>query len=249
MKQLTHQALLYAITMTVSSMLYAQNQPKYEFGINLGFTVYQGDLTPQQLGSFRTQKLALGLHASKLLSPSFSVRAAFLRGRLKGDDGIYANPEYRQQRNFNFSTPVTEFTGQFVWNPLARNYAEKGFSPYFFAGAGFAFLRIKRDWSGFNSSYFDSETSTIFSGLAADTVHSVPRLIPVIPVGMGIKYFITPKLGMNAEAAYRLGYTDYLDGFSEAANPAKKDHYLNYSIGIIYRSGTKNRLSCPKIRY
>lgn len=249
MKRLTHQALLYAFTMTVSSMLYAQNQPKYEFGINLGFTVYQGDLTPQQLGSFRTQKLALGLHASKLLSPSFSVRGAFLRGRLKGDDGLYANPEYRQQRNFNFSTPVTEFTGQFVWNPLARNYAEKGFSPYFFAGAGFAFLRVKRDWSGFNSSYFDSETSTIFSGLAADTVHSVPRLIPVIPVGMGVKYFFTPKLGMNAEAAYRLGYTDYLDGFSEAANPAKKDHYLNYSIGIIYRSGTKNRLSCPKIRY
>lgn len=249
MKRLTHQALLYAFTMTVSSMLYAQNQPKYEFGINLGFTVYQGDLTPQQLGSFRTQKLALGLHASKLLSPSFSVRGAFLRGRLKGDDGLYANPEYRQQRNFNFSTPVTEFTGQFVWNPLARNYAEKGFSPYFFAGAGFAFLRVKRDWSGFNSSYFDSETSTIFSGLAADTVHSVPRLIPVIPVGMGVKYFFTPKLGMNAEAAYRLGYTDYLDGFSEAANPAKKDHYLNYSIGIIYRSGTKNRLSCPKILY
>lgn len=249
MKRLTHQALLYAFTMTVSSMLYAQNQPKYEFGINLGFTVYQGDLTPQQLGSFRTQKLALGLHASKLLSPSFSVRGAFLRGRLKGDDGLYTNPEYRQQRNFNFSTPVTEFTGQFVWNPLARNYAEKGFSPYFFAGAGFAFLRVKRDWSGFNSSYFDSETSTIFSGLAADTVHSVPRLIPVIPVGMGVKYFFTPKLGMNAEAAYRLGYTDYLDGFSEAANPAKKDHYLNYSIGIIYRSGTKNRLSCPKILY
>jgi len=249
MKRVIPPVLLVALALPFSATLFAQNNPKYEFGINLGFTVYQGDLTPQQLGSFRTQKLALGLHASKLLSPSFSVRGAFLRGRLKGDDGLYANPEYRQQRNFNFSTPVTEFTGQFVWNPLARNYAEKGFSPYFFAGAGFAFLRIKRDWSGFNSSYFDSETSTIFSGLAADTVHSVPRLIPVIPVGMGIKYFITPKLGMNAEAAYRLGYTDYLDGFSEAANPAKKDHYLNYSIGIIYRSGTKNRLSCPKIRY
>lgn len=249
MKRLTHQALLFAFTITVSSQLSAQNQPKYEFGINLGFTVYQGDLTPQQLGSFRTQKLALGLQAAKLLSPSFSVRAAFLRGRLKGDDGLYASPEYRQQRNFNFTTPVTEFTGQLVWNPLSRNYAEKGFSPYFFAGAGFAFLRIKRDWSGFNSSYFDTETSSIFSGLAIDTAHSVPKLIPVIPVGMGIKYFFTPKLGMNAEAAYRLGYTDYLDGFSEAANPAKKDHYLNYSIGIIYRSGKKNRLSCPKIRY
>jgi len=249
MKRITHPFFLSAFAFLFSSALSAQLYPKYEFGINLGFTVYQGDLTPQQLGSFRTQKLALGLQASKLLSPSFSVRAAFLRSRLKGDDALYSTPEYRQQRNFNFSTPVTEFTGQLVWNPLRRNYAEKGFSPYFFAGAGLAFLRIKRDWSGLNSSYFNTETSTIFSGLGADTTHSVPRLIPVVPIGMGIKYFLTPKLGMNAEAAYRLGYTDYLDGFSEAANPAKKDHYLNYSIGIIYRTGQKNRLDCPKIRY
>lgn len=249
MKRNTHQAILFALSMAFSFHLQAQNYPKYEFGINLGFAVYQGDLTPEQLGSFKTQKLALGLQAAKLLSPSFSVRAAFLRGRLKGDDALYATPEFRQQRNFNFSTPVSEFTGQLVWNPLGRNYAEKGFSPYFFAGAGFAFLRIKRDWSGLNSSYFNTETSTLFSGLAADTTQTVPRLIPVIPVGLGVKYFFTPKLGMNAETSYRLGYTDYLDGFSEAANPDKKDHYLNYSIGIIYRTGKKNMLSCPKIRY
>ncbi len=249
MKRITPPVFLFAFAFLLGTTLSAQLYPKYEFGFNLGFTVYQGDLTPQQLGSFKTQKLALGLQAARLLGPSFSVRAAFLRGRLKGDDALYTTPEFRQQRNFNFSTPVTEFTGQLVWNPLGRNYAEKGFSPYFFAGAGFAFLRIKRDWSGLNSSYFNSETSSLFSGLATDTTHTVPRLIPVIPVGLGVKYFFTPKLGMNAETSYRLGYTDYLDGFSEAANPDKKDHYLNYSVGIIYRTGKKNMLSCPKIRY
>ncbi len=249
MKRVTPQPFLLAIALLVCATLPAQNNPKYEFGISLGFTLYQGDLTPEPLGSFKTQKVAIGLHAGKLLSPSFSVRGHFLRSRLKGDDALYSTPEFRQQRNFNFSTPVTEFTGQLVWNPLRKNYAEKGFSPYFFAGAGFALLNIKRDWSGLNSSYFDTETSTIFSGLGADTTHAVPGLIPVIPVGMGIKYYITPRLGLNAEAAYRLGYTDYLDGFSEAANPGKKDHYLNYSIGIVYRTGKKNMLDCPKIRY
>ncbi len=248
MKRTTNPAVIFLLLFFVNNPVRAQHYPKYEFGMNLGFTVYQGDLTPQQLGSFKTQKLALGLQAARLISPSWSVRATFLRGRLKGDDALYVNPEYRQQRNFNFQTPVTEFTGQLVWNPLRRNYADKGFSPYLFAGAGFAFLRINRDWSGLNSSYFNSETSTIFSGLAADTTHSVPRLIPVVPIGAGLKYYFTPRLGMNAEAAYRLGYTDYLDGFSEAANPAKKDHYLNYSIGIIYRTGKKNMLKCPKMR-
>lgn len=249
MKRTSNPAVIIVLFLIVNNSLRAQQYPKYEFGINLGFTVYQGDLTPQQLGSFKTQQLALGLQAARLLSPSWSVRAAFLRSRLKGDDALYASPEFRQQRNFNFRTPLTELTGQLVWNPLGRNYADKGFSPYVFAGAGLAFLRINRDWSGLNSSYFNSETSTLFSGLAADTTHSVPRVIPVIPIGMGVKYFFTPKLGMNAEAAYRLGYTDYLDGFSEAANPARKDHYLNYSVGIIYRTGKKNMLKCPKIRY
>jgi hypothetical protein len=250
MKRVQQQALAMIIACCMTLALSAQqNVPTYEFGINLGFTLYQGDLTPEPLGSFKTQKLAVGLHASKLLSPSFSVRANFLRSRLKGDDALYDNPEYRQQRNFNFSTPVTEFTGQLVWNPLGKNYTDKGFSPYFFAGAGFAFLNIKRDWSGLNSSYFDPETSTIFSGLGTDSTHAVPKLIPVIPVGMGLKYYFTPKLGLNAEASYRLGYTDYLDGFSQSANPDKKDHYLNYSIGVVYRTGKKNMLKCPKISY
>ena len=186
MKRTSNPAVIIVLFLFVNNSLRAQQYPKYEFGINLGFTVYQGDLTPQQLGSFKTQQLALGLQAARLLSPSWSVRAAFLRSRLKGDDALYASPEFRQQRNFNFRTPLTELTGQLVWNPLGRNYADKGFSPYVFAGAGLAFLRINRDWSGLNSSYFNSETSTLFSGLAADTTHSVPRVIPVIPIGMGV---------------------------------------------------------------
>jgi len=226
-----------------------QNKPKYEFGFNLGFLVYQGDLTPEKLGSFKTQKFSFGFHASRIFSPSFSVRGNLVLGKLYGDDAKYSNPEYRQQRNFKFSSPVTEITGQLVWSPLARNYAEKGFSPYVFAGAGFSFLKIRRDYSNISTTYFDPETSDVWAGLTADASHTLPRVIPVIPAGIGVKYFFTPKLAFNIETSYRLGYTDYLDGFSQAANPAKRDHYLNYSIGLILRTGKKDLLKCPKIRY
>ena len=137
MKRVRQQTLAMAIAVCMTDQLSAPpTNPKYAFGLNLGFTVYQGDLTPERLGSFRTQRFAFGLHASRLISSSFSIRANFLRGRLKGDDALYSSSEYRQQRNFNFSSPVTEFTGQLVWNPLQRNYTDKGFSPYLFAGAG-----------------------------------------------------------------------------------------------------------------
>jgi Domain of unknown function (DUF6089) len=243
-------ASIAAMALFVSTGIIAQNtKPKYEFGVNLGFLVYQGDLTPKRLGSFETQKFSIGLHASKILSPNVSVRANLLLGKIKGDDAIYDNPEYRQQRNFNFTSPVTELSGQLVYNILGRNYADKGFSPYIFAGAGLALVKVKRDWSNTNISYFGNESSEFATNLAADVVHGTPRVLPVIPLGIGTKYFFTQNLALNAESSYRLSRSDYLDGFSQAANAQKKDHYLNYSIGLIYRTGNKNKLACPKMKY
>jgi opacity protein-like surface antigen len=243
-------ASIAAMALFISTVSISQNtKPKYEFGVNLGFLVYQGDLTPNRLGSFETQKFSIGLHASKILSSSVSVRANLLLGKLKGDDAIYDNPEYRQQRNFNFTSPVAELSGQLVYNLLGRNYTDKGFSPYIFAGAGLALVKVKRDWSNTNVSYFGNESSEFATSLATDVAHSTPRILPVIPIGVGAKYFFTSKLALNAESSYRLSRTDYLDGFSQAANAQKKDHYLNYSIGLIYRTGNKNKLACPKMKY
>lgn len=239
-------AILLCMNVIASSQ---NNNPKYEFGVNFGFLVYQGDLIPRRFGSFETQKFSLGLHASKLLSPFFSVRGNFLWGKLRGDDAVYDNPEYRKMRNFNFTSPVIELTGQLVWNPLGRNYIDKGFSPYLFAGGGFALLRVKRDYSNINTTYFSHETSEVWAGLAADSAHALPRVLPVVPVGAGIKYYFSPRWGVNAETSYRLAYSDYIDGFSQAANPKQKDHYLNYSIGVVFRTGKKDMLKCAKMKY
>ncbi len=237
-----------AICTKAAAQLQADN-PKYEFGINLGFLVYQGDLTPRRLGSFETQKFSVGLHASRLFSPSFSARGNVLIGKLKADESKYATPDYRQQRNFAFTTPVIELSGQLVWNVLGRNYISKGFSPYVFAGAGFAFLKIRPDWSNISTTYFNPEVSEVWAGLAADSAHALPRLLPVVPIGAGIKYHFSHRLALNAETSFRLSYSDYIDGFSQSVNPNKNDHYLNYSVGLIYRTGKKDRLGCPVINY
>jgi opacity protein-like surface antigen len=250
MKRTAKQSALIAFILLQTAGIKAQpDYPKYEFGINLGFLVYQGDLTPRRWGSFETQKFSLGLHASKFLSPSLSVRANLQWGKLKGDDAKYSSPEYRQQRNFNFTSPVTELSAQLVWDIRRKNYDDRGLSPYLFAGAGVSLVKINRDWSTLNTEYFSPESSGLLTGLAEDQAHKLPRILPVIPVGAGVKYFLTPKLAINAEASYRLASTDYLDGFSRAANPERKDNYLNYSIGFIYRKAAKNKLGCPVLKY
>lgn len=249
MKQvLSLKALIALAFICMVSKVYSQEN-KFEWGASIGFVVYQGDLTPERLGAFKTQKFAVNINASRILNPTFSIRGNLLISSLKADDGVYDNPEFRQLRNFNFTSPLIELSAQLVFNITAKNDADKGLSPYVFGGAGVAFLNVKRDWSRLDRAYFEAQNHVLTDGLAIDSAHSLPKVIPVIPVGGGLRYFFSPQWGVNAEASYRLSYTDYLDGFSEAANPELKDHYLNYAIGVIYRPGKKNKLGCPVIKY
>ena len=87
------------------------------------------------------------------------------------------------------------------------------------------------------------------AGLSADTAHSLPKGIPVFPVSAGLRYSLTRNLSLSLATTYRINSTDYLDGFSKAANPAKKDHFFTNAIGLIYSFGKKDMLGCPKVKY
>lgn len=241
-------AIIFILLYQTSSLNAQLNSSKYELGIGLSSFIYQGDLTPHIVGSVETMRWGINIHGSRIMSPSFLLRTNLTIGGLKGDDAKYNHPEFRKQRNFNFSTPVVEISQLVVWNPMRTNYADKKFSPYFFGGIGLSFLKIKRDWSKFNAEYF-GVGSVISDGLVLDEKKSLPRIIPVIPLGGGIRYNLSDRIAVNAEASYRLTYTDYIDGFSKAANPKQNDHYITTSVGAIYRIGKKSMLDCPTVGY
>ena len=224
------------------------NVAKFQFGINAGAFVYQGDLTPEAFGSYKTLRPTISLFVAKFLSSSFALRGNLAFGGLRGNDALYDHPEYRQQRNFNFRSPVVEMSGLAEWNILARNYISRGFSPYVFAGAGISFLQIKRDYSNLDAVYF-GDGSEVVMGLTADAQHSLPKVLLVLPVGIGVRYYLSDRIGIGAETSYRIMSNDYLDGFSQSANPAKGDHYYSHTIGVAYRVGKKNTLDCPVISY
>jgi hypothetical protein len=235
--------VLFALCFFTTS--YAQQHvPKYQFGIGAGASIYQGDLVPSAIGSYRTLKPGVSLFASRLLSPAFALRGNISLMGLKGDDSRYNHPVYRQQRNFRFDTPVIELSALGEWNILSRNYVSRGFAPYVVAGVGYSFLKIRRDWSNLNVAWFGAE-SQFMDNLASDAQRSLPKGMIVFPVGIAVRYYFSDKLGISAESSYRITRTDYLDGFSRSANPARKDQYHSHSIGIVYRLGKKNMLDCP----
>jgi hypothetical protein len=243
--------LFFIVLFLNRSVLNAQMQSKgIEAGVGLGAYVYQGDLTPESLGSFRTMKPGIHLFGSKILNANLSLRINLAIAGLKGDESKYSTPEYRQQRNFNFKTGLFELSGLGVWDIRGNNYnrTKGSFSPYIFSGAGLSFVNIRPDWSNMNTTVFNTE-SEVQAGLTIDAQKRLQHIIPFVPVGLGIRYEISDRLAMNAETGYRFVFTDYLDGFSYSANPKKDDHYHSSAAGVIYKLGKKNSLNCPVIKY
>ncbi len=240
MKTLTSVAALCIAFSSVS--LKAQLKPSpYEVGFNFGTSLYAGDLTPGILSSYKSPGLFFGIEGRKILSNKFSVRASLSHGKIKANDANYATPAWRRERNFNFNASVTELAGNLIYNPLG---SYRKLTPYVFAGLGYSFLKINRDYSNFNENFFANEPKTL-AGLSDDIAQNPPKGAFVLPVGLGLRYPLSKKLSLTFETAYRFTRTDYLDGFSKAANPKHKDAYYTHTAGIIYAFGSKSMLDCP----
>ncbi len=244
--------LVLAVAMLLNiATVQAQFLKDLSIGLNGGAYVYQGDLTPSFFGSVKTASPGFSLYAQKPVSDYLSFRLNFSASKLKGDESLYNSPAYRQQRAFMFSSPLKEVSGLALWNIKGSNYANNGIAPYFFAGVGFSFMNIKPDYTRVDTSTTFKDP-TIFTNISRDVAHGTPRILPVIPIGAGIEFPLSSKLLLTTEAAYRFTFTDYIDGFSFAANPNGKDSYYSVSIGLRYRlnstddgSGRNKGVGCP----
>ena len=218
-------------------------------GLNAGAYIYQGDLTPNPLGSFPTTQPGFSVFVKKPINHFLAARVHMSFARLKGDDSRYSKPEYRQQRNFYFTTPVKEFSAQLVWNIRGRNYDDYGIMPYVFSGAGVSLINVKKDYSRMDTKVF-AESSDVVNGLAVDNARGTPRALLSVPVGVGAEYPLSERFSVNIETSYRFIFTDYLDGFSQSANPKLKDHYHSTSAGVIYKFGNRDKgIGCPVMKY
>lgn len=234
------------IAVLMSSVGFSQSKVgNAEVGIHAGTLIYQGDLSEHVTGNFNSLKPAVGVFIAKPVNEYVKLKLGLTRGKLAAADADY-DVYWRQQRSFTFSTPLTELALTMEFNPYGSNQDFKRLTPYVFAGAGAGFLNIKRDWSKINPAAFDDK-STAVSGLAADTLHHPSKVLPIIPMGVGLHYSISPKIGLKAEATYRYTASDYLDGFKFAGNPERKDSYYGISLGLSFLLGS-DKYACPVVR-
>lgn len=238
--------ILIFVLLTHSVWVAAQRKTgTFELGAAIAAFTYQGDLTPEAIGSFKTMKPGFVLSASKIFSPSMALRLQIIAGSIKGDEAKYKQPEYRSHRAFSFRSPVVEVSPQLVWNVFGTNHSDRrDLSPYLFAGGALSYFNIKPDGSKFDSAFF-GDGSDIPARMATDEQKKLTKLKFTIPAGAGIRYNLSHRLALTGELSYHFPFTDYLDGFSKSVNPHKGDHYFITAIGFVFRFGVQDKLGCP----
>src|SRR5579859_4118597 len=248
MKTITGWAALTALACSFATIVRAQisTPPKWEVGLGAGAFIYQGDLAPSFAGSYKLIDPGVSLSLSRLINRHLALRTGVTVAGLRGDDRKYDDEAWRQARALRFKTSVFEVAESVVWDVFGNNddRTRTRFSPYVFAGVGYSFLRVRRDASRFDSSFFGPHPG-IINGLKADLATSPPRGVVVVPVGAGVRYTVTPAWSINLEANYRFSETDYLDGFSKVGNDGRNDHYYSFTLGVLFAFLPGKGIGCP----
>ncbi len=207
----------------------------WEGGVFLGGANYSGDINPAPGPRMGDTRLSLGVSGRIQWSPKWWLRTNFAYGRLRGDDLDFPQ---RQDRGYRFSSNVIDLTLIAEYEPLGRDrfYVNKTgdvvmdrlLSPYAMAGFGFVYMNIERDFSRMADKGVQDKIS-------ADLRKGSALLSPVFPIGVGVKYDLDTRYTLAAEAGFRVPFSDYIDGISQAASPRANDVYMFSGLFLYYR--------------
>lgn len=205
-----------------------QGQSKWEFGGNLGYSNYLGDLVEPSF-TFDQSSFAGGLLLRYQILDQVQIRSNLLVGKLKGDDSNYTA---NMNRAAKFESNFTEITllGEYEFLKIDRSGKEfmDKFSPYGYVGLGFALLNL------------DLEIGSSTPEAMDDLRHLPSDIKPVFPLGVGVKYALTKSITVGAEWGMRFVFSDYIDGVSKSGNPDNKDLYLSGGVTVAYLFGNND---------
>lgn len=225
-------AIMLAIYIPSYSQFSAGNY--FEAGVTVGPMVFLGDLggNPGVGTAFlkdyniNTTKLAFGIYLAAHPSEIVGFRLSANFGNIEGDDA-YTNTKggeevSRLNRNLNFKSSITEANFMMELYPTVIFEDEPTsvsgrLRPYGVIGVGvFHFNPM--------GAYVDPNTSqttwvylqplhTEGEGFSANRPNYTLTQIN-IPMGMGLKYYMSERTNLSLEFVYRKTFTDYIDDVS-----------------------------------
>jgi hypothetical protein len=185
-----------------------------EVGFQIGVMNYTGDLSPGY--SIKNHRPGASVFLRNNISDGVGLKYGIAAGMLHGSNEYFSNTE-NQMSSISFNTTILEAFGVFEFYFL--NYKSKHsrvhWTPYLSLGLG---------------------VFTYFGDAAQNSNQS--RIQPAIPIGLGFKYQINPKIDIGFEASARITFFDYLDGIGNDDPIGPNYVYANkYSFDTYYFIG------------
>lgn len=223
-----------------------QESPSYvDAGITIGPSNFLGDLggnmgrgTPfLKDNNLQTTKLTIGGFIGYHPNELFGFRLALNFGSLEGDDAII-NPkggleEARKIRNSNFRSKFSEalllaevYPTTILEDDPTDTYRK--FRPYVVMGIG-AFKYNPQGYDPLTNSWVALQPlRTEGQGFAEYPDRKEYKLTQMnLPLGVGIKYFLTEGIDVSFEIIHRKTFTDYIDDVStNYVDPALFYNYM-----------------------
>ena len=227
---LGNKCFLFLITLTLSQKIFSQSR-LIDAGITIGPCNLLGDLggnigrgtTFLKDNNLSQTKVMVGAHLTVSMNNWLSVRAALNQGGLSGDDAVIVShggeEESRKVRNLNMKTSITElfvaaevFPTVFLEQSPEDNYHK--LRPYGLIGIGGFHMNPKGKDPATGQWIALKPLHTEGQGFAETGRKEYSLFQLNIPMGVGIRYYVSETFNISLEVIHRKTFTDYLDDVS-----------------------------------
>ena len=249
-------SFLFSVKGSSQSVIFQTGSVIWEAGINVGPSFFLGDLGGHHGYGTRFIKdvnlqltsIMKGVFVAVYPSDIIGFRLAVQTGKLAGDDALIntkgVNELWRKQRNLDFKTNISEayFAGEIFPLMLINSVRENNprLRPYGVIGIGMFHFNPQgslTDATGNKTWYYLHPLRTEGEGMTEYPNRKEYSLTQYnIPMGCGIKYFVSERFNVSYEFLYRKSFTDYIDDVStNYIDPNLFSKYLSAADAAIAR--------------
>lgn len=185
--------VLTALLLSIASVP-ANAQTDYEYrmeiGGGVGLMAYEGDFNGSILHNMQP---SASLMLRRVINPYMDLRLAASYGKLKGSSkDVKTYLSQYQDTQYDFSTTLIDLSATYEYNfwPYGTGNDYRGaqrLTPFVFAGIG--------------TTYASTPTGNVFTAN--------------LPLGLGVKYKVAPRLNLGIEWAIHFSLNDKLDGIAD----------------------------------
>ncbi len=217
MAQILNTLVIIIMLLTIPYSSNGQYQPsknaaQLNFGLSGGITQYYGDLNSSITG---VGEFGTRFTFESLYSFKLNLRGGQLKGD-KSDAGGFENDYFQTGLNFGFN--FSKFTRMY------RSIPKLNLIPYI--GAAAVFNDSKKISEGENSNFLKEYKGTNV----------------IYPVGLNIKYYLSPYFDLKLDANFHITTTDKLDSYFVDYNTNQaNDYFGTVTLGISYKLLTKDQ--------